>query len=149
MRIVVVRDPTGRRKDEVFFCTDLAATPADIHERYARRWMLEVAFHDQKQFLGFLDRQNQAVRAVARTAPLAGIVYALVLLWSADQARQGRAPGWIARPWYRAKTALSFLDLLTAARQAPWHRDVSAPPSSPCCPYNASPPTPDTGRHAA
>jgi len=145
----VVRDPAGRRKDEAFFCTDLAATPAFLLESYARRWTLEVAFHDQEQFLGFEDPQNQAERGVARTAPLAGIVYALVLLWYAEQARHGRAPGWIARPWYRAKVAPSFLDMLASARQAPWRHDVSAPPCSPRCPYNASPPGADPGHAAA
>ena len=145
----MVRDPAGRRKDEAFFCTDLAASPAFVLESYARRWTLEVTFHDAKQFLGLAEPQNQAARAVARTAPLAGVVYALVLLWAAEQARQGRAPGWIARPWYRAKVAPSFLDLLTAARQAPWHRDVSAPPCSPRCPYNTAPSTSAPGRAAA
>ena len=149
VRIVVVRDPAGRRKDEAFFCTDLGASPAVVLEAYARRWTLEVTFHDTKQFLGFEEPQNQAAPAVARTAPLAGVVYSLVLLWAAEQARQGRAPGWIARPWYRTKAAPSFLDLLTAARQAPWHRDVSAPPRSPRCPYNPSRLTADPGRVAA
>jgi DDE superfamily endonuclease len=149
VRIVLVRDPSGRRKDEAFFCTDLTVSPADILERYARRWMLEVSFHDQKQFLGFEDPQNQAEQAVARTAPLAGIVYDLVLLWYAEQTRQGRAPGWLARPWYRSKTAPSFLDMLTAVRQASWRRDVSAPPCSPRCPHNASPPGCNPGRAAA
>src|SRR5215213_2804910 len=36
LRIVVVRDPRGRRKDEAFFCTDLSASPGLIPERYAR-----------------------------------------------------------------------------------------------------------------
>jgi DDE superfamily endonuclease len=149
VRIVVVRDPAGRRKDEAFFTTDLAATPAFILESYARRWTLEVSFHDQKQYLGFGDPQNQAEQAVARTAPLAGLVYDLVLLWYAEQARHGRAPAWIARPWYRSKSAPSFLDMLTAARQAPWRRDVSAPPCPSRCPHNAPPPRSDTGRAAA
>jgi len=149
VRIVVVRDPSGRRKDEAFFTTALAATPAFLLETYARRWTLEVAFHDQKQHLGFEDPQNQAARAVARTAPLAGIVYALVLLWYAEQARQGRAPAWPVRPWYRAKTAPSFLDMLTALRQAPWRRDVSAPPCSPRCPYNSPLLNSHTARAAA
>jgi hypothetical protein len=116
-RIVVARDPSGRRKDEAFFCTDLTVGAAFILEGYARRWTLEASFHDQKQCLGFEDPQNQTAAAVARTAPLAGIVYALVLLWYAGQAEQGLATGWVVRPWYRAKTAPSFLDMLTALRQ--------------------------------
>jgi hypothetical protein len=117
VRVVVVRDPSGRRRDEAFFCTDPSVGPAFILEGYARRWTLAVSFHDQKQFLGFEDPQNQTERAVARTAPLAGLAYDLVLLWAAQRAVQGLAPGWPVRPWYRSKTTPSFLDLLTALRQ--------------------------------
>ena len=149
VRIVVVRDPAGRRKDEAFFCTDLTVSPAFILEGYGRRWTLEVSFHDQKQCLGLEDPQAQTAQAVARTAPLAGIVYDLVLLWYAERVQQGRSPDWVARPWYRSKTAPSFLDMLTAARQESWRWDVSAPPCSPRCPHNASPPGFNPGRAAA
>src|SRR5215212_931537 len=128
VRIVIVRDPSGRRRDEAFFCTDPTVDPAFILTGYARRWTIEVAFHDQKQFLGFEDPQNQTATAVARTAPLAGIVYDLVLLWYAARLQQGRATGWRARPWYRSKTAPSFLDLLTAVRQESWRRSFSDAP---------------------
>ena len=129
VRIVVVRDPSGRRRDEAFFCTDLAVDHAFILEGYARRWTIEVAFHDQKQFLGFEDPQNQAAQAVARTAPMAGLVYDLVLLWYAARLQQGLATGWLVRPWYRSKTTPSFLDMLTAVRQESWRLYVSDPPS--------------------
>jgi hypothetical protein len=128
VRIVVVRDPSGRRRDEAFFCTDPSVGAAFVLEGYARRWTLEVSFRDQKQCLGFEEPQQQTERAVARTAPLAGLVYALVLLWSAERAAQGRAPGWVARPWYRAKTAPSFLDMLSALRQDSHPQVISAPP---------------------
>jgi len=42
IRIVVVRDPSGRRRDEAFFCTDLERDAAFILETYSRRWTLEV-----------------------------------------------------------------------------------------------------------
>lgn len=131
VRIVVVRDPGGRRRDEAFFCTDLSVGPAFILAGYARRWTLEVSFHDQKQCLGFEDPQNQTVRAVARTAPLAGLAYDLVLLWAAERAEHGLTPGWPPRPWYRAKTAPSFLDLLTALRQDSRPLRISVPPCPP------------------
>jgi len=141
LRIVLVRDPTGTRRDEAFFCTDPTVAAAFILEGYARRWMLEVAFHDQKQFPGFEDPQQQPPRAVARTAPVAGVVYALVLLWYAGQVQQGVASGWVPRPWYRAKTAPSFLDMLTALRQESWRAAVSQPPSCPRCAQNGSLPS--------
>jgi DDE superfamily endonuclease len=142
IQTLVVRDPSGRRRDEACFCTDRSVGAAFILEAYAHRWTLEVSFHDQKQFLGFEDPQNQSAQAVARTAPLAGIVYDLVLLWYAEQVRHGRATGWLARPWYRSKTAPSFLDMLTAARQASSQRHISTPACSARCLNNA--PTPST-----
>jgi len=68
VRIVIVRDPSGRRRDEAFFCTDLTVDHALILEGYARRWAIEVTFHDQKQFLGFEHPQTQTPEAVALTA---------------------------------------------------------------------------------
>ncbi|MCC6177174.1 MAG: transposase [Chloroflexi bacterium] len=128
VRIVLVRDPSGRRRDEAFFCTDLTVDHAFILEGYARRWTIEVAFYNQKQFLGFEDPQNQTPEAVARTAPLAGIAYDLVLLWYAARVQQGLAADWPVRPWYRSKSTPSFLDMLTAVRQESWRLYFSDPP---------------------
>ena len=130
VRIVVVRDPRGRRRDEAFFCTDCGASTAFILSHYARRWTLEVTFHDVKQSLGFEDPQNQTPEAVRRTAPLAFLSYDLVLLWAATPARRGQPVGWIHRPWYRSKTAPSFADMLTAVRFDTWpHLALFDPPS--------------------
>src|SRR6266568_8419751 len=117
IRIVVVRDPSGRRHDEAFFCTDLGRDAAFVLQTYAHRWTLEVTFHDSKQHLGFGQAQNQTPQAVARTAPFAGVVYSLVLLWAAAHLQHGGTLSWIVRPWYRSKTAVAFPDLLTALRQ--------------------------------
>jgi len=128
VRIVVDRDPSGRRRDEAFFSTDLTVYHAFILEGYARRWTIEVTFHDQKQYLGFEDPQNQTAEAVARTAPMAGIVYDLVLLWYAARLQQGLTTPCLVRPWYRSKTTPSFLDMLTAVRQESWCLSFSDPP---------------------
>lgn len=137
LRIVVVRDPTGKRRDEAFFCTDLTVDAAFILTGYAHRWTIEVAFRDQKQFLGLAEPQQQSARAVARTAPFAGLVYTLVLLWAAGQAQQGRPVGWVPRPWYRTKTAPAFPDLLTALRQQSVPVPFSATQICPRCAQNA------------
>ncbi len=91
-------------------------------------WRLEVTFHDSKQHLGFGQAQNQTSRAVARTAPFAGLVYSLVLLWAAAHLQQGGTLSWIVRPWYRTKTAVAFPDLLMALRQELWRAHFSAAP---------------------
>ena len=116
VQIVLVRDPTHKRRDEAFFCTDLATDARFILEAYARRWCLEVPFHDAKQFLGFAEPQCQTPRAVQRTAPFAFVVYHLVLLWFAEHAAAASSPAWPVRPWYRHKTTPSFSDMLTALR---------------------------------
>ena len=139
VRIVVVRDPSRRRRDEAFFCTDLQQDPAFVLQTYAARWTLEVTFHDSKQHLGFGQAQNQTPQAVARTAPFAGLVYSLVLLWAAAHLQQGGTLGWIVRPWYPTKTAVAFPDLLTALGQDLWRTRFSEPPLSARRPRNPPP----------
>jgi hypothetical protein len=134
VRIVVVRDPSGRRRDEAFFCTDVTVGAAFILEAYARRWTLEVAFRDGKQHLGFEDPQSQTAEAVRRTAPIALLVYDLVLLWAAERAGAGAEPSWLQRPWYRDKAAPSFRDLLAALRRETWRRHVFDPTMHLRCP---------------
>lgn len=143
VRIVIVRDPTGRRQDEAFFCTDLTLDAAAILELYARRWTLEVTFHDAKQSLGFEDPQNQNAQAIRQTAPLACIVYSLVLVWAAGRVQQGATLRWVPRPWYPAKAAPSFPDLLTALRVAGWRCYISDPPSPAQCPNKSAMAWPD------
>ena len=131
VRIVVVRDPNGRRQDEAFFCTDLTVDAPFILEGYARRWTLEVTYHDAKQWLGLEDPQQQTSQAVQRTAPMAFLVYDLILLWYADRWVAQQAPAWVARPWYRQKTTPSFLDMLTALRRDGWEQALAAAPQPP------------------
>ena len=138
LRIVLVRDPSGRRQVEAFFCTDTSASAAFILESYAHRWTLEVCFHDAKQFLGFEDAQNQTRCAVQRTAPLALLVYSLVLLWYADHAYDTTAGGWLQRPWYAKKTLPSFLDMLTSLRREGWRTYFSQPPYATPQPQNST-----------
>jgi hypothetical protein len=148
VRIVLVRDPSGKRRDEAFFCTALSADAVFILEAYARRWCLEVTFHDTKQCLGLADPQCQAPRAVQRTAPLAFVVYDLVLLWFAEHAHSTHTPAWPLRPWYRHKTAPSFPDMLETLRRAGWQAVFSAPPCPPRR-LEKSPITPPDGSLAA
>ena len=139
VRIVVVRDPSRRRRDEAFFCTDLGREAAFILQTYSRRWTLEVTFFDSKQHLGFGQAQNQSRRAVARTAPFAGVVYSLVILWAAAHLEQGGTLSWIVRPWYRSKTAVAFPDVLNVLQQELWHTRFSAPPVPTQHPQNPLP----------
>ena len=118
LRYVVVRDPSGRRKDAAFCCTDRTVSVAFLLETYAKRWTLELTFFLLKGLLGFDEPQNQTVLAVRRTAPFAGFVFALIVLWYATELQAGRVATWLARPWYRRKAAPSFADVLVTLRQA-------------------------------
>jgi DDE family transposase len=139
VRIVVVRDPAGKRKDDIFFCTDLTASAQFVLETYAKRWTLEVMFHDAKQHLGFEDSPAQTAQAVERIAPLAALVYALVLLWYAGRSQEQRDTAWPLRPWYRRKSTPSFPDMLAALRRDSWQLYISTPPSPTRRPNNPSP----------
>jgi hypothetical protein len=118
LRVVVVRDPSGRRKDDCFFSTDLGLSPKAILELFAMRWPLEVAFYNAKQFLGLEDAQNRTPRAVQRTAPLALYLHTLVILWFAEHGRFDAQAYRSARPWYRQKRTPSFADMLTCLKAA-------------------------------
>jgi hypothetical protein len=117
VRYVVVRDPRGHRKDAAFCCTDRTVSVTFLLETYAKRWTLEHTFWLLKGLLGFEEPQNQTARAVQRTAPFAGLVFALIILWYAAELQAGRAAIWLARPWYQRKTAPSFADVLATLRQ--------------------------------
>lgn len=83
VRIVVVRDPTGDAAMRPSCALDCRASAAFILAGDARRWTLEVAFHDVNQCLGFEDPQSHTPAAVRRTAPPAFVSCDLLLLWAA------------------------------------------------------------------
>jgi len=118
LTIVLVRDPKGKRPDQMFFCTrwDWEARP--LLAAYAHRWAIEVTFENGKQLLGLEDPANRVPKAVSRTAALALLLYSLVVLWVQ---RSGHA--WVEfpeRPWYGHKREASFADLLSALRRRSW-----------------------------
>jgi hypothetical protein len=110
--------PSGRRKDAAFCCPDLDVRVAFLLETYARRWTLEGTLWLRKGWLGFEEPQNQTALAVRRTAPFAGLVFALVVLWYAAELPAGRAATWVARPWDRRTAAPAFADVLAALHRA-------------------------------
>jgi hypothetical protein len=118
LSIVLVHDPEGKRPDQLFYCTRLDWDARTILAGYAQRWAIEVTFENSKQLLGLEDPANRTPLAVERTAPLALLLYSLLLTWFD---RVGylfvRFPD---RPWYRHKREPSFADLLTTLRRLSW-----------------------------
>ena len=111
---VLVRDPAGERRDEVFFTTDPELSPAQVAEVFVQRWSLETTMQEGRTHLGLETLRNWSARAVKRAAPLLLGLYSLVVVWFAGHAR---SPERYCRqtPWYR-KRSVTFSDMLAAGR---------------------------------
>jgi hypothetical protein len=123
LRVVTVEALQGGRGQEAFYSTCAAATAEQVIGWYARRWSLEVTNHDSKQHLGFEQPQGWTRRAVERTAPMAMLLYSLIVLWFAREGHRHWRP--IDCPWYTSKTAPSFGDMLATLRRLSIRQQVS------------------------
>jgi hypothetical protein len=119
VQVVLVRDKAESGYDVALISTDLVATPAQIVERYAARWSIEVAIEDAKQTVGVGQARNRLRPAVERTVPFGLVVGSLTVCWYATA---GHHPDDVeaARelaPWYRQKAQPSILDMLAKLRR--------------------------------
>ncbi|MGB2814531.1 MAG: transposase [Dehalococcoidales bacterium] len=115
LRVVAVEPLRGGRKPQAFFSTCADADAVQVLTWYAMRWSLEVAIQESKGRLGFEEPQGWTKQAVERTAPMAMLLYGLIVLWFAREGhRHLRFPN---RPWYRQKRHASFADMLTTLRR--------------------------------
>ena len=125
LRIVAVSPLTPGRREETFFSTCLEALPVQLLIWYSWRWAIEVTFHETKGLLGFEEPQGWSRKAVERTAPLAMVLYSLVVLWFAREGHDHvQFP---CRPWYRQKRAVSFADMLRTLRHLGLERQFVHP----------------------
>jgi len=115
-RVVIVRDPAGKQKDDFFFTTDLNMDPARVVELYAARWAIEEVFREGKQLAGFDDVQGWSPRSVERQAPFALLTLSLVKAWYLQH----------VAPKDRPKELPSAAAMLTKLRMAHWQQRISA-----------------------
>jgi DDE superfamily endonuclease len=115
LRVVAVDPLTGGRSRQAFYSTCAKASAEAVIAWYAMRWSLEVTFHDSKQHLGFEQPQGWSRRAVERTAPVARLLYSLIVLWFAQEGHHKWRP--LDCPWYTSKAEPSFADLLATLRR--------------------------------
>lgn len=115
LRVVAVQPLTGGRKPQAFYSTRSDASAEQVIAWYASRWSVEVAFHDSKQSLGFEEPQGWSRKAAGRTAPVAMLLYSLVVLWFAQEGRRDYQP--LDCPWYTSKAQPSFADMLTTLKK--------------------------------
>jgi hypothetical protein len=79
-RVILVEDsskPSGYQL--ALITTDLHASPAEIVERHADRWPIEVAFEEGKELFGVGHARNRTPKAVQRTVPFQFLVMTLTI----------------------------------------------------------------------
>lgn len=119
-RLILVRDlEDPARAQLALITTDLDSTPAQLIERYADRWSIEVCFQDAKHVFDIGQARNRVQRAVERTAPFGFLAMTLTILW---YALSGHHPDVVAEhraraPWYLSKTNPSAADMLAKLRR--------------------------------
>ena len=123
LTVILTRDKKGQRPDQRFYCTRLDWDARQILSVYASRWALEVTFEGAKQVLGFEDPANRLPQAVKRTAPMALVLYSLVVWWfDVEGHKHVRFP---KRPWYWKKREPSFQDMVTTLRRLSWLEKIA------------------------
>jgi len=123
LRIVAVEALTGGRGREAFYSTCHSASPIEVLTWYSWRWSLEQTIRDSKQHLGFEEPQGWSRNAVERTAPMAMLLYSLIVLWFVEYGH--RAYRALNRPWYRSKAHASFADMLITLRRESAREQIS------------------------
>ena len=114
--VVMVRDKSASGFDLALVTTDTAATIAQVIERYASRWSIEVAIEDAKQFFGTGQARNRTAAAVERAIPFQVACQAIATCWYAtvghdpDDRRS-------ASPWYASKAEPSTADMTAKLRR--------------------------------
>lgn len=120
VQVVIVQDtakPCGY--ELALISTDLDATAAELIERYAERWPIEVAYEEGKELFGVGEARNRSEKAVERTVPFQFLAMTLTIVWYAlaghhpDDAAEHRRRS----PWYLTKAAPSFADMLAKLRR--------------------------------
>jgi DDE superfamily endonuclease len=119
VQVVLVRDKSASGYDLALVTTDLNATPAQVIERYAARWSIEVAIEDAKQEFGAGQARNRTANAVRSTVPFQLTCQAIAACWYATA---GHDPADIeerraAAPWYKTKTQPSTSDMTAKLRR--------------------------------
>ena len=80
---MLIRDRSAAGYDLALVTTDTAATAAQVIERYASRWSIEVAIEAARQVFGVVEARNRTARAIEHTIPFQLACQALTTCWYA------------------------------------------------------------------
>jgi hypothetical protein len=120
IRWVFVEDRTGTHRDEYFFTTDLAWTPADLIAAYCGRWNLETTFQECRSQLGLETTRGWCRQTVLRAAPcLFGLYSVVAVLFASlpDSKRTGSVE-------WPGKVGVTFSDAMRSVRRWLWVESV-------------------------
>ncbi len=120
IRWVFVRDRSGTHRDEYFFTTDNALTPASLIEHYPSRWNIETTFQELRAYLGLETTRGWCQATVLRLAPCLFGLYTVVAVVYAALPESKRSGG-VAWP---GKQVVTFSDALTTVRRWLWVEGV-------------------------
>jgi hypothetical protein len=115
--VVLIRDRSASGYDLALVTTDTAASAAQVIERYAARWSIEVAIEDARQVFGAGQARNRTARAVERTVPFALACQAIATCWYATAGHDPADTGDHRAPWYKTKAQPSTADMAAKLRR--------------------------------
>lgn len=82
LRVVIARDPQGKRKPCVLSSTDPGLSPVQIIERFALRWPIEQLFADAKLLMGLDSAEVRTPNSVLRHAIFTFALVTWVRVWA-------------------------------------------------------------------
>jgi len=81
IKVVVVRDPSGRMRDAYLFTTDLQARLDWVITMFAWRWAIEVMFRASKQVMDVEAPQHWSQESVEKVAPWVWSMQSVIMVW--------------------------------------------------------------------
>ena len=123
LRWVWVHDLEGTHRDEYFFSSDPALSPAQIIALYTGRWNIETTFQELRAYLGLESTRGWVRRTVRRATPcLFGLYSVVALLYAWLPAAKRAAVG----VHWQGKRGLTFSDAITSVRRWLWQDGIFA-----------------------
>ncbi|MEU4163473.1 hypothetical protein AB0E94_44145, partial [Actinoplanes sp. NPDC026670] len=122
VRAILLREPgrpTRSGYHLALITTDLHTPAADLINRYATRWSIEVTFEDAKQNTGVGQARNRTRQAVERTVPFGFYTQTIVTIWYTLHGHTSHTVTnrRTSAPWYTTKTEPSYQDMIIKLRR--------------------------------
>ena len=81
IRVVVVRDPSGRMRDAYLFTTDIQASMGWVITQFAWRWRIEVLFRASKQVMDIEAAHHGSQESVEKLAAWVWSMQSVIMVW--------------------------------------------------------------------